>query len=43
MKLFAAAIVALALAAPAAAAPKLTPAQRAAITRSIDVFVNHAV
>ena len=43
MKLFAAAIVALALAGPAAAAPKLTPAQRAAITRSIDVFVNHAV
>ena len=43
MKLLAAAIVALALAAPAAAQPKLTPAQRAAITRSIDVFVNHAV
>ena len=34
---------ALALAAPAAASPRLTPADRAAITRSIDVFVNHAV
>lgn len=43
MKVLAAAIVALAFAAPAAAAPKLTPAERAAITRSIDVFVNHAV
>jgi len=43
MKLLAAAIVALAVAAPASAAPKLTPAERAAITRSIDVFVNHAV
>ena len=43
MKLLAAAFVALAFAAPAAAAPKLTPAERAAITRSIDVFVNHAV
>ena len=43
MKLLAAAIVALAFAAPASAAPKLTPAERAAITRSIDVFVNHAV
>jgi len=43
MKFLAAAIVALALAAPAAAAPKLTPAERTAITRSIDVFVNHAV
>jgi len=43
MKLLAAAAVALALAAPAAAQPKLTPAQRAAITQSIDVFVNHAV
>lgn len=43
MKLALAAVVALALAAPAAAAPKLTRADRAAITRSIDVFVNHAV
>ena len=43
MKLLAAALVALALAAPAAASPKLSPADRAAITRSIDVFVNHAV
>jgi hypothetical protein len=43
MKVLAAAIVALAFAAPAAAQPKLTPAERAAITRSIDVFVNHAV
>ncbi len=43
MKLFAVAAVALALAAPAAAAPKLSKADRAAITRSIDVFVNHAV
>ena len=43
MKLLAAAVVALAFAAPAAAAPKLTLAERAAITRSIDVFVNHAV
>ena len=43
MKILAAALVALAFAAPAAAAPKLTPAERAAITRSIDVFVNHAV
>jgi hypothetical protein len=34
---------ALALAAPAAAAPRLSPADRAAITRSIDAFVNHAV
>jgi len=37
------AAAALALAAPAAAAPRLSPADRAAITRSIDVFVNHAV
>jgi hypothetical protein len=43
MKILAAAVVALALAAPATASPKLTPAQRVAITRSIDVFVNHAV
>ena len=43
MKLLAAVLVALALAAPAAASPKLSPAERAAITRSIDVFVNHAV
>jgi len=43
MKIFAAALVALAFAAPAAASPKLSPAERAAITRSIDVFVNHAV
>ena len=45
MKILAAALVGLAFAAPAglSAAPKLTPAERAAITRSIDVFVNHAV
>jgi hypothetical protein len=43
MKVLAAALVALAFAGPAAAAPKLSPAERAAITRSIDVFVNHAV
>ena len=43
MKILAAALVALAFAAPAAASPKLSPADRAAITRSIDVFVNHAV
>jgi hypothetical protein len=43
MRILAAAIVALAFAAPAAAQPKLSPADRAAITRSIDVFVNHAV
>jgi hypothetical protein len=43
MKILAAALVALAFAAPAVAAPKLSPAERAAITRSIDVFVNHAV
>jgi hypothetical protein len=37
-------VAALLLAAPAAAAPKkLSKADRAAITRSIDVFVNHAV
>jgi len=45
MKLVLAAAAALALtaAAPAAAAPRLSPADRAAITRSIDTFVNHAV
>src|SRR5215210_7715617 len=43
MRLVAAAVVALTLAAPVSAAPKLTKADRAAITRSIDVFVNHAV
>ena len=43
MKILAAATVALAFAAPAAAAPTLSPTDRAAITRSIDVFVNHAV
>src|SRR3954465_13958485 len=43
MKILAAAIVALAFAAPAAAAPKLIAADRAAITQSIDIFVNHAV
>lgn len=43
MKLVLAAAVALALASPAAASPRLSPADRAAITRSIDVFVNHAV
>ena len=37
------AVAALALAAPAAASPRLSPADRAAITRSIDTFVNHAV
>jgi hypothetical protein len=41
--LVAAVALALALAAPAAASPRLSPADRAAITRSIDVFVNHAV
>ena len=43
MKLVAALVAALVLAAPAAAAPRLSPAERAAITRSIDTFVNHAV
>ncbi|HVD12737.1 MAG TPA: hypothetical protein VNB46_05820 [Gaiellaceae bacterium] len=43
MKVLAVAVVALALAAPAGAAPRLTTADRAAITRTIDVFVNHAV
>jgi hypothetical protein len=43
MKLLAAAVLALALAAPAAAAPRLSKADRAGITRAIDVFVNHAV
>lgn len=45
MKLVAAAALALALvlAAPAMAAPRLSAADRAAITRSIDTFVNHAV
>src|SRR5215210_1544240 len=43
MRLLAAAILALALAAPAAAAPKLSNADRTAITLAIDVFVNHAV
>lgn len=43
MKLVVALAAALVLAAPAAAAPRLTPADRAAITRSIDTFVNHAV
>jgi hypothetical protein len=43
MRILAAALVALAVAAPAAARPQLSPAERAAITRSIDVFVNHAV
>jgi hypothetical protein len=43
MKLVLVLAAALALAAPAAAAPRLTPAERAAITRSIDTFVNHAV
>ena len=43
MRLVLVAAVALALAAPAAASPRLSPADRAAITRSIDVFVNHAV
>jgi hypothetical protein len=36
-------VVALALAAPAAAAPRLSAADREAITRTIDIFVNHAV
>lgn len=43
MKLIAAAVLVLAFAAPAAAADRLSPADRAAITRSIDTFVNHAV
>jgi hypothetical protein len=43
MKLVLAAAAALALAAPAGAAPRLSRADRAAITRAIDVFVNHAV
>jgi hypothetical protein len=43
MRLAVVAAVALVLAAPAAASPRLSPADRAAITRSIDVFVNHAV
>jgi hypothetical protein len=43
MKLVVAFAAALLLAAPAAAAPRLTPADRAAIARSIDTFVNHAV
>jgi hypothetical protein len=43
MRLVLVAAAALALAAPAAASPRLSPADRAAITRSIDVFVNHAV
>jgi hypothetical protein len=41
--LAAVAVLVLAVAAPAAAAPRLSPADRAAITRSIDTFVNHAV
>jgi hypothetical protein len=43
MRVVLVAVAALALAASAAASPRLTPADRAAITRSIDVFVNHAV
>jgi hypothetical protein len=44
MKVLVAAALALAFALPAAAAaPRLSPADRAAISRSIDVFVNHAV
>jgi hypothetical protein len=43
MKLVVAFAAALVLAAPAAAAPRLTSADRAAITRSVDTFVNHAV
>jgi hypothetical protein len=44
MKLLAAAALALAFAVPtAAAAPRLSAADRAAISRTIDVFVNHAV
>jgi hypothetical protein len=43
MRVVLVAAAALMLAAPAAAAPKLSKADRAAITRSIDVFVNHAV
>lgn len=44
MKVLAAAALALAFAVPvAAAAPRLSPADRAAISRSIDDFVNHAV
>jgi hypothetical protein len=43
MKILAAIVLALAFAAPAAASPRLSPAERAAITRSVDTFVNHAV
>jgi hypothetical protein len=43
MKLAAAAVMALALATPAAAAPRLSQADRQGITRAIDVFVNNAV
>jgi hypothetical protein len=43
MKVLAAAALALAFAAPAAAAPHLTAADRASINRTLDVFVNHAV
>jgi hypothetical protein len=44
MKVLAAVALALAFAVPVAtAAPRLTPADRAAISRSIDDFVNHAV
>src|SRR4026207_2411124 len=43
MRVVLVAAAALAPAPPAAASPRLTPADRAAITRSIDVFVNHAV
>jgi hypothetical protein len=39
----AAAALGLALAAPAAAAPRLTAADRASINATLDVFVNHAV
>jgi len=44
MKLLAATIAALALAAPALAkTPRLSAADRAAITRTVDAFVNHGV
>jgi hypothetical protein len=43
MKVLAAAALALAFAAPAAAAPHLSAADRASINRTLDVFVNHAV
>jgi hypothetical protein len=43
MKVLAAAALALAFAAPAAAAPRLSKADRASINATLDVFVNHGV